>query len=275
MQNYAVVVGTGLMGAGIAVDLLLAGWDVGLHDADPNGVAKARQTIAGALGRLQSIGLIDDDARVAALSRVRGDAPLDALVRGADLVIESALEDLGVKRAIFAELDARCDAATILASNTSSFVPSLYASSTARPDRVMGMHYFNPPYLVPCVELVVGPQTADATIDRVRDWLTSAHKQVVVVRNEVAGFVANRLQAALAREALALVDRGAATPDDVDAVMRFGIGRRYAIAGPFELFDLAGLDTLSAIARGLMPDLDTRTEVPASVAAAVARGSLA
>jgi 3-hydroxybutyryl-CoA dehydrogenase len=274
MQEYAVVVGTGLMGAGIAIDLLVAGWDVGLYDVDPNGIAKARQTMAGALGRLQSIGLIDEEARGAALSRLRNDAPLDALVRGADLVIESVLEDLGVKRAIFAELDARCDAATILASNSSSFVPSLYASSTTRPDRVLGMHYFNPPYLVPCVELVVGPQTSDATVARVRGWLTDASKQVVVVRNEVPGFVANRLQAALAREALALVDRGAATPDDVDAVMRFGIGRRYAIAGPFELFDLAGLDTLSVIARGLMPDLDARRDVPASVAAAVARGDL-
>jgi 3-hydroxyacyl-CoA dehydrogenase len=268
------VIGGGLMGHGIALEFAAAGYTVALHDVSADALRRAQDSIAAALQRLAQLGVMTTEQCVRAKERIHCSTPLPDLVADADLVIESATEDLETKRRIFAELDRLCPAHTIPASNSSSLVPSAYASATQRPARVLGVHYFNPPYLMPCVELVMGPVTAEATLDGVRQLLTALGKRVVVVRQEIPGFIANRLQAALVREAMSLIERGVATPADVDAAVQYGIGRRYAVAGPFEIVDLAGLHTILAAGRHLTPSLECSATVSRLLEDKVAHGEL-
>lgn len=272
-RNIAVV-GAGLMGHGIALEFAAAGYPVKLHDVSEESLQRARENIAATLPRLAKLGILASPESSRVPDRIRYSTDLPEAVTSAELVIEAATEDLETKRRIFSELDRLCPAHTILASNSSSLVPSLYASVTRLPARILGVHYFNPPYLVPCVELVAGPETAEETVQSAREILTGLGKRVVVIRREIPGFIANRLQAALFREALSLVERGIATPEDIDAAVRYGIGRRYDAAGPFEIFDLAGLDTVLAAARHLGPSLESATTVSALLEARVARGDL-
>lgn len=216
------VIGAGLMGHGIALEFAIAGYPVKLHDLSDESLRRARENIAATLPRLTQMGILASGESSGGAERIRYSQDLPEVVAGAELVIESATEDLETKRRIFAELDRLCPAHTVLASNSSSLVPSSYASATRWPARVLGVHYFNPPYLVPCVELVAGPETAEETVQAARGILTGLGKRVVVIRREIPGFLANRLQAALFREALSLVERGIATPEDVDVAVRYG-----------------------------------------------------
>jgi 3-hydroxybutyryl-CoA dehydrogenase len=268
------VIGAGLMGHGIALEFAVAGCEVRLHDLRPEALQQARERILTGLQQLERLGVIRAEQRSQAPERVRSTAEVAEACRGVDLVIESVTEDLEVKRRVFAELDRSCPEHTILASNSSSLVPSAYASATRRPGRVLGVHYFNPPYLLPSVELVVGPQTEETSVETVRELLARLGKQVVVVRKEAPGFIANRLQAALFREALSLAEQGIGTPEEIDSLVKHGIGRRWAAAGPFEIIDLAGLDTARAAGRGVIPELSSSTAVSPLLEEKVARGEL-
>ena len=268
------MIGAGLMGHGIAIDLAIAGHEVRLHDVSTEALRRAEAQITAVLERLAQLDVITTEEQPRARARIRASSNLAETVGDADLVIESATEDLETKRRIFADLDQLCPAQTILASNSSSLAPSAYASATKRPALVLGAHYFNPPYLLPCVELIPGPETAETTLHSVREFLEKARKQVVVLRKEVPGFIANRLQAALLREAMSLVEHGVAAPADIDAAVRGSIGRRFAIAGPFEIFDLAGLDTVLTVGRHLTPELESASTVSSLLESKVARGEL-
>ncbi len=188
------------------------------------------------------------------------------------MVIEAVFEDLPLKQRIFADLDRLTPPRAILASNSSSFMPSALAASTGRPDRVLVAHYFNPPHLLPLVEVVRGPQTSNETVATMAALLRHIGKRPAIIQKEAPGFVGNRLQMALFREALAIVEAGIASPEDVDVVVKNGFGRRLAAAGPFEVFALAGLDLVLAVAEQLMPVIDSRPEVPALLRETVARG---
>jgi 3-hydroxybutyryl-CoA dehydrogenase len=273
MQKITVV-GAGLMGHGIALDFALAGFEVNLQDLDEPRLRQALGRIQGTLQMLAAAGRLAPEEVGAACARVHSHTGLPAAVANADLVIESVFEDLALKRTIFKELDQACPPHTILASNTSSFPPTHLASATSRPDRVIVAHYFNPPYLLPLVEVVKGQATSDATASTVCELLLQAGKKPVLLKKEAPGFLANRLQAALVREALAIVDRGIADPRDVDAVLQYGFGRRLATAGVFELLDLAGLDLALAVAATLLPDLDSSGQAPASLRDKVGRKEL-
>jgi 3-hydroxybutyryl-CoA dehydrogenase len=162
------------------------------------------------------------------------------MVAEADFVVEAVFEDLALKRSVFADLDRLSPERTILSSNTSSFMSSQLASATGRPDKVVVANWWNPPYLLPLVEVVRGPDTSDDTIETTRALLTKAGKRPVVLQKESLGFIGNRMQFALLREAVSIVERGIASPEDVDAVVTNSFGRRLAVAGPLEVFDLAG-----------------------------------
>ena len=157
-------------------------------------------------------------------------------------------------------------------------MPSRLAEVASRPDRLLVAHYFNPPYLIPLVEIVPGPDTSSQTVMAMVGVLEQVGKKPVVLRKEATGFVGNRLQFAMFREALAIVEAGIADPEAVDQVVRFGFGRRLAAAGPFEVFDLAGLDTILAVATQILPELDapnpTGQAVPALLSRKVAEGDL-
>jgi 3-hydroxybutyryl-CoA dehydrogenase len=268
------ILGAGIMGHGIAQEFAVAGHEVGLYDVDQSRLDAAMARIAANLERLEDAGVVPPGATTTTPARIRASTVLEAVTADADYVVEAAPEDLALKRELFAELDRRCRPETILASNTSTFPPSKLAAATRRPDRVLVTHYFNPPFLVPLVEVVRGPESSDATVATVVALLKDVGKSPVVVQKEAPGFIGNRLQLALVREALSIVAQGLATPEDVDLVVRTSLGRRWSVAGPFETSDAAGLDTVLAVAGQLFPAIESSPEVPPLLQDMVARGDL-
>jgi len=268
------VVGAGLMGHGIAQEFLLAGYEVHLHDVTGEQLARARENIGKNLLMLTDIGLLAPGAAEIPPGRLRTTTDLGEAVTGADLVIEAAFEDLDLKRELFRSIDGLAPDHAILASNSSSFMPGLMASATRRPGKVLVAHYFNPPYLLPLVELVRHETTSDETVNTVFALLKKLGKTPVIVRKEAPGFVGNRLQAALFREALSIVEQGIATPADVDTVIRNGFGRRLGAAGVFEVWEIAGWDLVLAICENLFPTLESRTTPAPTLKEMVARGEL-
>lgn len=262
------VVGAGLMGHSIAQEFAVSGYHVSLNDVSEERLDHARERIR---QNLEMLGRSDEWDGVA--SRITLTDDLRAAVEDADLVVEAIVENLEVKLALFAELEGICRADTILASNTSTYMPSQLAEATKNPGRVIVTHYFNPPHVVPLVEVVGGRDTSPETVETVRDLLVSQGKRPVVLEKEALGFIANRLQAALLRECFALVENGVARPEDIDTVVTSSLGRRLGVAGPFEVFDAAGADVWYAICEQLMQDIESSTEVPAGIARMVERGN--
>jgi 3-hydroxybutyryl-CoA dehydrogenase len=268
------VIGAGLMGHAIAQEFAAKGFSVWLHDRTEQHLGDAVRNVETNLALLAELGLLTAAEGEAARANLRTTTDLRQAAQDADLVVEAVFEDLPLKQRIFRELDEAAPPHAILASNTSSFLPSLLAAVTARPDRVLVAHYFNPPHLLPLVELVRGEGPSDATVATMHALLTGLGKQPVVVQKEVFGFVGNRLQMALLREALSLVADGVATPANVDAVVRHGFGRRLAAAGPFEVFEIAGWDLVQSVAAQILPTLDPPSEIPPLLAEKVERGEL-
>lgn len=268
------VVGAGLMGHGIAQDFALAGYPVSLHDIGDDRLRQALASIRTNLHALATIGRVTPAQVASVPAAIRTTTVLRDAVAEADVVIEAVLEDLALKQRVFAELDRLCPPHTLLASNTSSFLPSSYAAATQRPEKVLGAHYFNPPYLIPLVELIRSAATSEETVTAMYDLLITVGKQPIVEQKEVPGFVANRLQAALLQEALWLVQHGVATPQDVDRAITTSIGRRWAVAGVFEVFDLNGWDTVSAVYAQVIPHLEATSAVLTLLHEKVARGEL-
>lgn len=273
IKNVAVV-GAGLMGHGIALEFALAGYQVGLNDLTDELLHQSMERIRGSARVLLDAGLIDEASAAKVPDQVRISTDLEAVSADADIVIEAMAEDLHRKREVLRTLDHLCSRRTILASNSSSFAPSRMADATHRPDKVVGTHYFNPPFLIPLVEIIRGRQTSDETVALVHELMTRLGKSPVIVEKEVPGFIANRLQAALIREALDLVESGVATPQDVDQVITTSIGRRWAVAGVFEVTEIAGLDLKKAILTELLPSIASSPEVPSILKQKVERGEL-
>lgn len=267
------VVGAGLMGHGIAQDFAARGYAVHLYARSQERLDQALQNIQSGLALLQRLGQLSPEQAASTLPRIRTGTVLDEVVADADLVIEAVSENLSLKQEFFRTLDGVCPPHTILASTTSTLLPSALAGATQRPDRVLVTHYFNPPALVPLVEVVRGPETSDEVVATVRDLLLQIGKRPAVIQKELIGFIGNRLQAALAREALSLVDRGVATPEDIDTVVKYSFGRRLGVAGIFEVGDLAGLDVYLAAAP-VFRDLESSVEVPTILRHKVEHGEL-
>jgi len=261
IHNIAVI-GAGLMGHGIALDCARFGYSVSLHDANAQSLSRALDNIKQGLEILVEEGVLAEAQAEDVLPRIRSCTELEVAVSDADFVIEAVSEDLAVKQDLFRTLDALCPPRTILASSTSTFMPTVLASVTERRDRVIVAHYFNPPYLLPLVEVVCGSETSQQTMDDTNDLLVSMKKQVVRLRKEVPGFIGNRLQMALLREAMSLLEDGVATALDVDTVIRCGFGRRLAAAGIFEVFDFGNWSLIFEIARTLLPEISSETEPP-------------
>lgn len=268
------VIGAGLLGHGIAQEFATSGFDVGLHDLSEEILAQAKANMARNLQTLAEAGLVDGGLAESAPDQVRTSTDLEEVVRDADFVIEAVSEDLPLKQRVFGELDRLCRGHTILASNTSTFMPSSFASATGRPDKVLVTHYFNPPYLVPLVEVVRHEGTSDETFDTAFGLFRRIGKRPVRVQKEALGFIGNRLQAALVRECFSLVEKGIASPEDIDAVVRYGLGRRLSVAGPLEIADVAGLDLILKATSYLLPHLARSTEPADVLQEKVAQGEL-
>jgi len=188
-----------------------------------------------------------------------------------DIAFEATTEDLLIKRDVLGAMSR--STAAIIASNTSTFRASMLAGFVEQPERLLLTHFFNPADVVPLVEVIRAPSTADNAVHTVLDLLHRLGKRPVVA-GDVEGFIANRLQAAVLREALSLVERDLASPEDVDAVVRHGLGPRWSVAGPIGVADLGGLDVWEAVCAQIFPTLDNRGEPPSSLVDHVRAGRL-
>lgn len=249
------------MGHGIAQEFACAGYQVQLHDITEEKLNNARVQIGKNLTLLAENDVIEKTSIPETKHRILTTVNLDVAVETADFVVEAVSENLPLKQQIFAELDTLCQPHTILASNTTALMPSQIGVNTKRADKILNTHYFNPPYLIPLVELIRSPDTSDETVSVTFDLLTSIGKTPAIIEKEALGFVGPRLQAALIREAFAIVEQGIASAETVDLVVRNSFGRRLSVAGPFEVFELAGWDLVLDAFEELYKDLNSSSEI--------------
>ena len=260
------VIGAGLMGHGIAQVFALAGHDVRIHDSVMASLDTATSRI---LANLRDLG--DDES---AVQRVHPMLQLAAAVREADYVVEAVLEDLPLKQQLFADIEKHAPSHAILASNTSVIPITRIMEGLRDRSRALGTHWWNPPYLVPLVEVIGTEWTAPAAIE----WTIALHKAAgkmpVHVKKDVPGFVGNRLQHALWREAISLVEHGICDAETVDTVIKASFGRRLAVLGPLENADLVGTDLTLAIHRTVLPDIESSPAPSPYLGSLVAEGKL-
>ena len=259
LVQRATVVGAGIMGHGIALVLVQGGCQVTMVDMSDDVLETARRKIAAALATLVRHELLDKQQAERVQSLIKGTTDLEGATRESDFVVEAVTEDIQVKQEVFSRLDSLCPPRTILTSNTSSLPIAHMASATQRPDRVLGTHFIMPAHVMPLVEVVRGAMTSDDTVQTTLHLMEKCGKTPVLVNRDVPGFIHNRLQAALGREACALIQAGVATPQDIDIAVTRGFGLRFSITGPMQQRDLAGLNIHYAVAKYLYPDLDTST----------------
>jgi 3-hydroxybutyryl-CoA dehydrogenase len=270
----AAVLGTGMMGPGIALILALAGHPVRVFGRSRESLARGQKAFEAALALFEAEGIVDSEQRHQAAQRVEWCSELADAVAGVELVFESVAEDLGVKQALFGEVEALVGEQTILASNTSGLPIAAIAEPLRRPERVLTAHFFNPPHLVLLVELVKGPRTAVETVERVRAVLTAAGKRPVVINRDVPGQIGNRLQYAILREALTMVEQGVTSIEDIDTAIKYGPGARWPVYGLMEHVDVVGLDMVAAIGESIVPDLSREPINPRLLRQRVAEGHL-
>jgi len=260
------VIGAGLMGHGIAQVFALAGHEVTIYDQVKASLDSAKSRI---LANLKDLG--DDPA---AVERVRPTLDLADAVGEADYLVEAVQEDLGVKQKLFVEIERHVKAQTILASNTSVIPITRIMEGLRDRSRALGTHWWNPPYLVPLVEVIGTQWTSQQAID----WTIALHKAAgkmpVHVKKDVPGFVGNRLQHALWREAIALVEHGICDAETVDTVIKASFGRRLAVLGPLENADLVGTDLTLAIHQTVLPAIESRAGPSPYLEGLVAQGKL-
>lgn len=244
------VIGAGLMGHGIAQVFALHGHKVAVYDSFDGNLKTLRDRIS---ANLHDLG---DDTGAA--SRVTPHSELVEALRDADYVVEAVLEDLALKQRLFAEIERHVRPDTVLASNTSVIPITRIMESLQRRERALGTHWWNPPYLVPLVEVIGTQWTSQTAIDWTMELHRAIGKTPVHVKKDVAGFVGNRLQHALWREAVALVEHGICDAETVDTVVKASFGRRLAVLGPLENADLVGTDLTLAIHKTVLPEIESR-----------------
>ena len=253
LPREVAVVGAGTMGAGIARIFAAGGASVRL-------TARRQESL--------------DAARERAGEAVAMTTDLAEALAGADLVVETIVEEVEPKRGVLTRAEELAAPDAILTTNTSSLSVDEVGGELQRPERFAGLHFLNPPELVQVVEVVGGARTAPETLETLRGWMEELGKVPVVVLVDVPGFVVNRLQYALLREAYGLVDAGVCSFEDVDRAVTAGLGARWAAIGPFQTMDLAGLDVHAAVAENLWPELATTSKPSRSIEAARERGSI-
>ena len=251
------IVGSGIMGSGIAEVAAKAGFEVSLRSRQQNTADRMMAGLEKSLGKQVDKGKLDAGERDTVLGRVRAVTDLGELAE-CDLVIESIVEDLGVKKHLFNELDRVCHDAAVLATNTST-LPVVEMAMESRPDRVCGIHFFNPAPMMPLVEVVRCITTSDETVETARAFAESCGKNPVLVRDQ-AGFIVNALLFPYLNNAVKLLDAGVASRDDIDAAMKGGCNFPM---GPLELLDLVGLDTSLAIIEALYAEFHDPNYAPA------------
>lgn len=270
-KKKVVLAGAGTMGASLAQVYALGGWETYLYNRSQKGLDRAKELI-----KINESVLVTENI----ISQENSDRIVSEIVlttektcfADADLVVESIVEDLDAKRAFWSEISGIVRSDAILATNTSGLHITDIAEAVIDPSRFVGQHWLNPPHLLPLCEIIVGKETSQDTVDKLRKIIDDLGKSPVVVK-DINGFVINRLQFAILREALYIVETGAATIEDVDTVMKAGLGLRYAALGPFGVADMGGLDVFEHISSYLNEELCDRKDVSPILKDIVAAGN--
>ncbi|HKP18096.1 MAG TPA: 3-hydroxyacyl-CoA dehydrogenase NAD-binding domain-containing protein [Gaiellaceae bacterium] len=264
----AAVIGTGTMGPGVGAVLARVGIDTALYDVSADALEAAKAGVQLAEGVLERL-----EAAQAPGGQVRFESDLGAALDGVDFVIEAVPEKLELKHEVFKQFEQHVAPDAILASNTSGIPITKIAEAVEHPGRVVGMHWSNPPHLIPMIEVIPGERTDRSAVDATSELVRRIGYHPVEER-EVPGFVENRILYAILRECLDLVDRGIIDPEGLDLNVRWGIGYKLAVIGPMELLDMAGLDIYNAVGSYLNQDLATSGEVSATIRDKIEQGRL-
>jgi len=273
MQKIAVI-GAGLMGHGIAQIFAVNGHEVTLVDLDENILEYAIRGIRKNLELMAEHDVIATEDIDAAIDRVTTTTNMEKGIDGADFVLEAVVENLEVKQDLFMNLDRICPPSTILASNTSVISITEIAQKSLYKQRIVGTHFWNPPHLIPLVEVVPGDKTAKETVETTYQLLLDVGKHPVKVKKDVPGFVANRLQHALWREAISIVENGIADAATVDECIKFGFGLRLPALGPMENADMVGNDLVLAIHDYILEHIESSGDPSPLLREKVAKGEL-
>ncbi|MBJ9293914.1 3-hydroxyacyl-CoA dehydrogenase family protein [Citrobacter werkmanii] len=270
-NNSICVLGAGLMGVGIATHFARFGHDVWLYDTDSSRIAEISLIASGIVDELIATEQFALSEKASVMNRLHGTTSLQDIA-ACGLLIEAIPERLELKHALYAQLEELIAPEAVIASNTSGLPPDALAEKLAHPERLLIAHFWNPPHFIPLVEIVPGTATKAEYLHELQKLLLSMQLEAVVLDRAAPGFVGNRLQFALLREALHIVKSGIASAEVVDQVMRASLGRRYAMVGPLEAADMTGLATVQDICRHLLPELATGSDMMSLVADKVANG---
>jgi 3-hydroxybutyryl-CoA dehydrogenase len=265
------VIGSGLMGSGIAQVAALGGWEVTLIDSDPRALERAGEAVEGSLGKFVAKEKIDAESARAARDRIASTTDLREASR-AEIVVEAVFERLDVKQEVFGRLSEICGPETVLATNTSAIPITEIAAAATGPERVVGTHFFSPVPMMRLCELVRGTHTGDEALARARAFAESAGKTCVVVNRDVAGFATTRLICALINEAASLVEDGVISAEDLDTACKLGFGHPM---GPLATADLTGIDVIAHATENIYQDTaDPKFFPPALLRRMAAAGDL-
>lgn len=256
------VIGAGIMGHGIGQTFALGGYDVILDDISDEILQKAIQQIRSNLDTFVEIGITTPEAAKEALRKIKTTKDLKEAVKEADFIAEAIPEIMDLKKQLFNDLNRYCPSHTIIASNTSGLGLTEMVSGFRRKEQVVIAHWWNPPHIIPVVEIVRGKYTSDQTVDLVYQLLLAIGKRPVRILKETLGFLGNRLQFALYREVLACLKEGIASAEDIDTTVKGSFGFRMPTIGPLETSDFGGLDTFLYITEYLFKDLDRSVKPP-------------
>ncbi len=274
MRDTVIIIGSGLMGSGIAACSALAGNKTVLVDINPDQLDRGLAAAKANIGELLANGLADEGGAMKARELISVSSGYEAYSRSASMVIEAVVENLEVKQKLFARLDQVFPPEVPLLSNTSGLRITDIALLTEHPERAVTTHFWFPGHLVPLVEVVVGDRTDTGIASAVRDTLKSWGKAAVLVKRDLPGQLANRILQAVIREAVNIVEIGLADPEDIDTAVKMGMGIRMPVWGPLEHIEAAGLDLCLNVQRTVLPEISSRTTPSPVMETLVEEGNL-
>ncbi|CAK6477421.1 3-hydroxyacyl-CoA dehydrogenase family protein [Peribacillus castrilensis] len=274
MIKKIAIIGSGVMGSGIAQSFAVSGYFVTINDIKEELLYYAQNRISENLSLLMEEGALTDREKQGALANITYSVDLKGAVRDADFIIEAIPEVIELKLNLYQQLEEIIKPDAIVASNTSTFPISQLMEKASFAERMVITHFFNPGHLVPLVEIVQHDETKPEIVKTTMDLMRKIGKSPILLKKEIAGFIANRLQTALMREAFYLLKEGVADAEDIDTAITAGPGFRWAFTGPIEIADFGGLDTWQRVFDNVSPVLDQSKEAPELIRDLVAEGKL-
>ncbi|MDM5360376.1 3-hydroxyacyl-CoA dehydrogenase family protein [Peribacillus sp. ACCC06369] len=274
MIKKIAIIGSGVMGSGITQSFAVGGYSVTINDIKEEYLSYAQNRISENLALLIEEGVLTDREKQGALANITYSVDLEEAIRDADFIIEAIPEVIGLKLDLYQQLEKIIKPDAIVASNTSTFPISQLMEKASFADRMVITHFFNPGHLVPLVEVVQHNGTKPEVVKTTLDLMRKIGKSPILLKKEIAGFIANRLQTALMREAFYLLKEGVANAEDIDTAITAGPGFRWAFTGPIEIADFGGLDTWQRVFDNVSPVLDQSKEAPVLIRDLVEKGKL-